>query len=165
MIIVTAGSPSQNVQALGAGGLYGTYTVFGGGGTITARDALDYLRQGSPARTPDAEYPDGYLGTSTGSRREDRLLAKTKGLNNRSYTRGVHRGERVDPGDYLWPAEWNPKRGLMFEAKGMKTPLAATAPPPVLVNDGKSAPPPVQAQQAVDPNKRRQMSFLMPPWS
>ena len=46
----------QNVQNLGAGGLYGTNTSLGGGGTPVARSELDFLRLGV-GRQPSAEYP------------------------------------------------------------------------------------------------------------
>ena len=85
--------------------------VAGGGGrglVIQYRDNLDAARARTGVRVPSAEYPDGYLGTIQ-SRREDRLLDALKNrLNQRSYQRGVHKGERVDPADYLWPPELDP---------------------------------------------------------
>lgn len=54
-------------------------------------------------RTPEATYPDGYLSTIQ-SRRDQRLLnSLTARANQKSYDRGVHKGERVDPGDYFLP--------------------------------------------------------------
>lgn len=87
----------------------GQPTVFGGGvQALTFRDTLDARRSMQGARIPSADYPDGYLGTIQ-SRREDRLLNSLKNrLNQRSYQRGVHKGERVDPADYLWPPELDP---------------------------------------------------------
>ena len=38
--------PSQNTQSLGAAGMAGTYTNYGGGGTPVARSELDFLRLG-----------------------------------------------------------------------------------------------------------------------
>jgi hypothetical protein len=68
-------------------------------------------------RTPEATYPDGYLGTIT-SRRDDRLLGALKGrVNERSYQRGVHKGERIDPGDYFWPEQFNLDTGLKNESR------------------------------------------------
>lgn len=49
-------SPHQNVQSLGASGMYGTYTTYGGGGMPVARSELDFLRIGV-GREPSAEYP------------------------------------------------------------------------------------------------------------
>jgi hypothetical protein len=68
-------------------------------------------------RTPSAEYPDGYLGTIT-SRQSDKLLDSLKGRQNqRSYQRGVHKGERIDPGDYYWPDRFTPDMQLRQEAQ------------------------------------------------
>jgi hypothetical protein len=71
-------------------------------------------------RTPDATYPDGYLGTLN-TRRGDRLLDGLKQrMNNRPYTRGIHKGERIDGRDYFWPAEFNQWTALEMEAEGLK---------------------------------------------
>lgn len=156
---------TQNIQANGAGGLYGTSTVYGGGGMVSARDILDYARLGSPGRTPEAEYPDGYLGTRTGSRREDKLLDKIGSMNRRSYVRGVHKGERIDPGDYVWPANWRPDRGLQFEAMGAKTMLAADGPEPRLTHAMRDMPPPpVSGPVGTDPHRNGQLAHLLPAW-
>jgi hypothetical protein len=94
----------------------------GGGGDPPEpwwRDQLDF-RRSMFRRTPEAEYPDGYLGTIR-TRRDDKLLDSLKNrVTQRSYQRGVHKGERIDPGDYLWPAQWQPDRGLAIEATGMR---------------------------------------------
>jgi hypothetical protein len=67
-------------------------------------------------RTPSSEYPDGYLGTITG-RQQDKVLDSLKGRQNqRSYQRGVHKGERIDPGDYYWPDQWRPDRQMRAQA-------------------------------------------------
>lgn len=66
-----------------------------------ARDSLDARRMMIGA-TPEAQYPDGYLGTIK-SRRDDRLVNALKDRQSaRPYQRGVHKGERVDPRDYFW---------------------------------------------------------------
>jgi hypothetical protein len=160
-------SGTQNWQALGLGGLYGSNAVLeqSGAGFTTARDGLDYARMGSPGKTPEAQYPDGLLGTQTGSRRQDRLLDKVKGLNDRSYTRGVHAGERQDPRDYVWPSNWNPERGIVSQMSGVKTPLAQTAPDPRLVNLGNSRPPPPVSNQYMVRDDRRRAGWLLPSWS
>lgn len=81
---------------------------------ISARDGLDGLRMGG--KNPEAQYPDGYLGTIR-SRREDRLLDAVKQkIGDRSYQRGVHKGIQIDAGDYFWPAELQPTRGLELQA-------------------------------------------------
>lgn len=92
-----------------------------GGGDLQPwwRDHLDYSRS-MWRKTPEAEYPDGYLGTFR-SRRDDRLLDSLKNrVNQRSYQRGVHKGERRDPAEYFWPAAWQPDRGLAHEYAGMR---------------------------------------------
>ena len=84
-----------------------------------AHDRLDALRM-YWRRTPEAQYPDGYLGT-VNSRRGDRLMDSLKQRQtNRPYTRGVHKGERIDSRDYFWPPEFNLTSGLEAESKGLK---------------------------------------------
>jgi hypothetical protein len=117
---------------------------------------MDFLRLGV-GRTPSAEYPDGYLGTIR-SRRDDRgngtdtVLDSLKNRQNqRAYQRGVHKGERIDPAQYMWPENLEPDRrinpknykmmdndgGLTMVAKRY-TPEVELAPAPHLVNDGKA---------------------------
>jgi len=82
-------------------------------------DYLDNLRM-YWRRTPEAQYPDGYLGTIP-SRRGDRLMDGLKQrTQNRPYTRGVHKGERIDNRDYFWPPEFNLWSGLQAQSQGMK---------------------------------------------
>jgi hypothetical protein len=82
-------------------------------------DYLDNLRM-YWRRTPEATYPDGYLGTVP-SRRGDRLMDGLKArTTNRPYTRGVHKGERIDTRDYRWPDEFNLFSGLEMQALGMR---------------------------------------------
>src|SRR5262245_58936634 len=40
-------------------------------------------------------------------------------LNNRPYTRGIHKGERIDTRDYAWPEEFNLWTGLQYQAAGI----------------------------------------------
>ena len=137
------------------------------------RDDLDQLRSGWRA-TPEATYPDGYLGTLN-SRRGDRLMQNLiDRQRNRPYTRGVHKGERIEARDYYWPEEFTPMTGLELEAMGEKF-----APPgmgfewagrplwddpqigPRAVPRGRTA-----VQQTVDPNRREGlMPSRPPPWS
>lgn len=80
----------------------------GVGSTLRFRDPLDARRAMQGARVPAAEYPDGYAG-AINSRREDRVLAKlNRDLKQRSYQRGVHVGERVEPSAYIWPTDLDP---------------------------------------------------------
>lgn len=84
------------------------------------RDQLDYERSGW-RRTPEAQYPDGYLQTIH-TRREDRLL---DGLKQRQAAgpkvRGIHKGDQMDARDYYWPPEFNPESGLVNQAMGIET--------------------------------------------
>jgi len=152
-------SSHQNWQYLGASGYIGAYTTTGGGGTpVVPRSSMDFLRMGV-GRAPQAEYPDGYLGTIR-SRREDRgkpyatsdtVLDSLKARQNqRGYQRGVHKGERIDPGEYMWPDGLKPDRRLKVAAKvneedgsllmyvRRNAPKQDLAPAPHLVNDGKA---------------------------
>lgn len=165
-------SARQNVQSLGAGGLYGPYASGGGGGVPVARSEIDASRM-AIGRVPSAEYPDGYLGNvksrrsgrSEGSSASDVVLDSLKNrLTQRSYQRGVHKGERIDPSDYLWPAAWDPQRGLMSEARGSKTTLATQISEPVhLVNSGKTD---MRANQPTEINPMRNTfnNRLRPAW-
>lgn len=93
----------------------------GGQGQAAAgyRNMLDMTRAAAnPARMPQAEYPDGYLG-NVNSRRGDRLLKDVQSrLTQRSYQRGVHKGERIDPIDYRWRDGVSPTAGLEAQARG-----------------------------------------------
>ena len=76
-----------------------------------ARSVLDARRM-MYNREPSAEYPNGYRGTIT-DRREDRLFDSLKARQNqRGYQRGVHLGERIDAGDYLYPEDMDPLMGI-----------------------------------------------------
>ena len=153
----------QNYQWLGAGGLYGGNIVGHGTALPQALSELDAARLGI-ARTPQAEYPDGYLG-SIRSRRDDRVLDATKArVNQRSYQRGVHKGERIDQSDYYWPLELQPDRGLRNERKRLKTTfIESLTPPPHLVNDGK-ADVPANEPGRIDLKRKAQLDRLMPRW-
>ena len=171
----------QNIQALGAGGMYDTNTAYGGGGVPVARSELDFLRMGV-GREPSAEYPDGYLGTIRGRRDDrgkangasERALEAVKGrITQRSYQRGVHRGERIDPSDYYYPDELRPERGIIRQMSSVRsgnvmyslrsTPQAEMVPAPHLPNDGKAN---TVSSSPGEVNKVRvnQLSRLKPGW-
>lgn len=105
------GQQGSNVVG-GGGGMNGSETRLAG-----FRDILD-AKRAMVGRTPDAEYPDGYLGNIT-DRREDKLLQHVR-ENARSYTRGVHKGSRIAPQDYFWPEDFNPYTGLEHQKRGQK---------------------------------------------
>jgi hypothetical protein len=173
----------QNIQNLGANGLYGTNTTFGGGGVPVARGELDFLRLGV-GRVPSAEYPDGYLGTIR-SRRDDRgrpsstsdtvLNSMKLRLGQRGYQRGVHRGERIDPSDYYYPTELSPERGIQrqmrakYDGNTYMVPRHVEnqklVPAPHLPNDGKAGPS-VRSDSPYNINEKRvsQLRTMRPSW-
>jgi hypothetical protein len=175
--------PHQNTQNLGGGGMYGTNTTYGGGGVPVARSELDQLRIGV-GRQPSAEYPDGYLGTIR-SRRDDRgrpssvsdkvLDGLKVRIGQRSYQRGVHRGERIDQQDYYYPEGLENTAGIARQMNAVKSngiyktvrhsPVAQLVPAPHLPNDGKAGPSvrsdsPMQVNQA----RQDQMARMRPQW-
>jgi hypothetical protein len=113
---------------------------YGGGGSYQAigyRDIMDARRAMATGRIPQAEYPDGYLG-SINSRRGDRLLQGVKNrLTQRSYQRGVHRGERIDPRDYYWTEQVNPDIALQYQEKNLKWTQKGYTPAEQLTHMGK----------------------------
>jgi len=174
-------SSHQNWQYLGGNGFTGAYTTTGGGGTpIIGRSDMDFARMGV-GRQPSAEYPDGYLGTIR-SRRDDRsngtdtVLDSLKNRQNqRAYQRGVHKGERIDPGQYYWPKGLEAERRLAVKprivdndgALNMMVPRYAPntvmAPPPALINDGKAN---ITANEPININTTRAhtLAYLTPKW-
>lgn len=173
----------QNIQNLGANGLYGTNTVYGGGGVPVARSELDFLRLGV-GRVPSAEYPDGYLGTIR-TRRDDRgrpastsdqVLDKMKvRLGQRGYQRGVHRGERIDQQDYFYPDALGADRGIKRQLRAKPNGNTwvhprhvenqSLVPAPHLPNDGKAGPS-VRSDSPYNMNQQRvsQLSNMRPSW-
>lgn len=143
-------------QNLGASGLYV------GAESSGVRSELDARRMGV-GRIPSAEYPDGYIGTLA-NRRGDRLqdAVQTK-VTQKSYQRGVHKGERIDPGDYVWPANAQPDRGLIAQSKGLRTSLIVGPDDVHLVNSGRGRP---MGPAAATPNPTRvsQLQSLRPSW-
>ena len=168
-------SPQQNWQSLGGNGFYG-YNNQGGQGIPVARGELDAIRIGT-GRVPQAEYPDGYLGTIR-SRRDDRLLDSIKSrIGQKNYQRGVHNGERVEPSAYYWSQSFNPEMGIKRQGKarpvnvngaivymmpraGQDIRLVAA---PHLVNDGKAN---TISDSPTTINVRRAdaLSYLKPVW-
>ena len=142
---------------------------------------LDALRT-MYRRTPDAQYPDGYLGTIE-SKRRDRLYDGLKSRTNvKPFSRGVHKGERLDGRDYFWPPEFQPMDGLQTQMTGMRY-----VPPGVLMDAGymptSMQPEPNGPAMAkvgtrgvparvgtvawgkVDPDRATALQRLAPPWS
>jgi len=137
------------------------------GPTPTFRDEKD-RRLAAFGASPDTMHPDGYLGTIT-NRRQDKLLNSLHRKNHRSYSRGVHKGERINPGDYVWPEEFTPWLGLQLQAEGKK--FAPPGAEPVrLTNDGKAGPRGIPRdldrpqQEIIDQNRRSMLRSLLPTW-
>lgn len=143
------------------------------------RDAKD-MRLAAFGATPDTQHPDGYLGTQGATtRRQDKLLDSIKRQNHRSYSRGVHKGERINPGDYVWPSEFNPMTGLQAQSQavpwehGYITPKFAPrgAEPVTLTNDGKVGPRGIPRglervnQEVIDAERRSHLKRLAPNWT
>lgn len=170
----------------------GVVRANGGGGhqVIGWRSALDARRTMQGQRTPQAEYPDGYLGTIV-DRQKDKLLENVQSrLTQRSYQRGVHKGDKIDQRDYYWPDEFTPQTGLEYEAQQFIDPddgrvhqmkwRAAGAVEERLVNRGKNAPmaspaeiaavaqrmgiDPQMASSTIDPVRADRIKRLLPNW-
>lgn len=101
-------------------GQQGSATVGGNGGLPLAgfRSILDARISMAAGRTPEAQYPDGYLG-SVIDRRGDKLLQTVRN-NARSYTRGVHKGSKISPTDYFWPDDFNPMTVMEARMAGQR---------------------------------------------
>lgn len=156
-------STPYNIPAPGSAANYGQ----GGGYIVTgARDIADAKRMAAAGFVPTAQYPDGYLGT-VNSRREDRLFDAVKHrAADRPYTRGVHRGERIDPADYYWTQQVNPTIALEYEARGQKWTQQGTFIGTKLVNGGKN----LSAQRPFvsgddEQRRREQMRRYLPRWT
>ena len=86
-------------------------------GVVQYRSPLDAARA-AKGSMPHAEYPDGYLGTII-DRQQDKLLnAVQDKLTERSYQRGVHKGEKISRSDYFWnTSEIDPMGRIKQQAK------------------------------------------------
>ena len=145
-----------------------------GGPQPVFRDPLDKLRS-QWRSTPEAQYPDGYLGTLN-TRRQDRLL---EGLKQRSqqrpYSRGIHKGDQRDMSDYLWPEEFNLMSGLVNEMSGLRYVSPGLSfevedqGGGQLTNDGKpnafNQGTINQVPSQPNPDRVAQLRRLAPPWS
>jgi hypothetical protein len=161
-------SANQNWQSIGGNGFSG-YNNQGGYGGPVARGELDAIRIGT-GRVPSAEYPDGYLGTIR-SRRDDRLLDSIKNrVGQKSYQRGVHKGERIEGSAYFWSPEFNDMMGIKRQMRAQQGGLVARfspqmqlMPAPRLVNDGKAN---TVADQptAFDAQRANALNYLKPAW-
>jgi hypothetical protein len=143
-------------------GLPGAETRNGGGGgypIVGARNALDARRMMQGNFTPDAQYPDGYLGAS-GGRHQDKLL-NSYGASvryDRPYDRGVHKGDKQDRGDYSWPAWLNVMSGIQRQSHSDRrfAPRGHAADVPTIPGSNASPHP--------GPPKPFDLAKFAPPW-
>lgn len=133
------------------------------------RDAKD-MRLSAFGQSPDTQHPDGYLGTQPStSRRADKLLDSVHRTNTRPYSRGVHKGERINPGDYVWPKEFNLWSGVETQSIGLRF-APSGAEPVQLTNDGKAGPRGIPRnldrpqQEIIDQQRRSMLRTLAPAW-
>lgn len=130
------------------------------------RDSLDKMRS-AYRRTPEAEYPDGYLGTIR-TRREDKLGQAVAGnrRTQRNYQRGIHKGERIDPTDYLWPRSViSPDMGIRLEAQGKKFAPSGTTNEQLAARGKMPVPKGAGGVLTVDPKRVAQLRSLAPSWN
>lgn len=84
-------------------------------------------------------------------------------VNQRSYSRGVHLGERIDPGDYLWPDELAPLSGIMRQASTdlrYAPELQYFIPTPQV--EGANAPRGSESVMTMDTHRAAQLAMLRP---
>ncbi len=131
------------------------------------RSSKDYLLSGYRTGV-ETQFPDGYLGPMEGNRRADKILGHIERMNLRQYSRGVHKGERINPTDYLWPNEFNKFTSLQLESKGEKFAPVGTYSPD-LTNDGKMngaeairRAQPGTEQTPINPERQSRLRHLMP---
>jgi hypothetical protein len=133
--------------------------------TPWVRSVLDARRM-MLNRTPESEFPSGYLGTIQ-VRNSDKVLDSLQArTNQRSYQRGVHRGERIDPGDYLDPPELDPLRGLRRQATtGLRNAPLLEWWQPTPVVEGRLSPRASESILTIDEHRQSNLAMLAPKWS
>lgn len=159
-------------------------TAYGGGGGMNGsevklagfRNILD-ARRAMPeyAKTPGAQYPDGYLGSIV-DRRSDKMMQAVRN-NVRSYTRGVHKGSRIERQDYFWTKDFNMETGLQFQAQGKKWTASGSPTERLVYSDGfmsqaeeaqlreeLNLPVDPQMRGSLDPNVKTAMRKNLPGW-
>lgn len=120
----------NNTQYMPPVGQQGSVTQYGGGGGMPIagfRNILDARLAAATGKTPEAQYPDGYIG-SVIDRRQDKLLQTVRN-NARAYTRGVHRGSRLPGVEYYWTEDFHPFITLEKRMKGNNERFAAPGNP------------------------------------
>lgn len=132
------------------------------------RDALDAARS-LYDREPAAHYPDGYVDSALNSRRADRM-AETMWRQQKPYSRGVHKGERISMEDYLWPREFNLMSAVVNQTTGKRYVSPAMGDVVMLTNDGKPGPRDAVFGERIsvpvvpDPNRAAFLRRIAPAW-
>lgn len=127
----------------------GTNEATPAGGLPYFRDPLDFARSAFGRRTPEGQYPSGYLG-ELGNRRQrtlDDLHAKQP---RKPTDRGVHRDHKLQADDYIWPEEFHPLSQLGNTERFVS---------PAMVMEAGLAPP------QSDPDRRAELLRMAPGWS
>ena len=70
------------------------------------RNSKDQLLSGYRTGVEE-QYPDGYLGTMSSNRRQDKILGTLSRMNARQYSRGVHKVDRKTHGNNVGPQNFN----------------------------------------------------------
>ncbi|WP_274916945.1 hypothetical protein [Streptomyces sp. WZ-12] len=142
--------------------------VYGGGGSTSITGARDIAiaRSGmKTGRLPEAEYPDGYIQASN-TRRADRLsnesVRTVERNNTRPYQRGVHKGSRLVPSDYQWPADFNPTTGIKYQQQGRRWTAQGNPEGQPLHNPAKPTAP--ADTEDIDPLRHQALRKLLPSW-
>lgn len=117
------------------------------------RDPLDAARSAFFRRTPDAQYPSGYVGDPQ-SRRRDRLQGAEPPGRRRPTDRGIHKDGTVDPSDYLWPQEFNTWSGVETQMAGLRF-----APPGVVMEATE-----IEERTAPTEDRMAELRSMAPSW-
>ena len=131
------------------------------------RSSKDYLLSGYRTGV-ETQFPDGYLGNMEGNRRADKILGHIERMNLRQYSRGVHKGERINPTDYVWPTEFNKFTSLQLESEGLRfAPVGMEQ--RRMTNDGKISgadamrrAQPGSEKTPINPERQSRLRHLMP---
>lgn len=111
-------------------------------------------------QTPEAQYPDGYLGSFQSRTSKDNFLRTlSKRATEVPYGRGVHKGERIDPQDYRWTPDVNPKAGIINEMSGRR--WAPTGEPVAMIPRAG-----IPLMEIIDPDRAKRLSDkgIQKPW-
>lgn len=120
----------------------------------SVRDPLDHARMAFSKRTPDAQYPDGYL--SAPPSRRQRLYESSPTPSRLPSQRGLHKVDAVPVSDYFWPEEMDPFIALRYQASGKKFVTPGVVRDSLDLDDRESA---------ASPEKISSLRSMAPRWS